>query len=230
MFILSWQRIPHDDIIKWKYFSHYCMWGFTSHRWPVTKGQQHGAFIFSLICTLNKLRSKQLLGWWFEIPSNSLWHCNDLVLWNSPNSIKLEDTGQIKNNCNSLHVYSAILKSLPANADIIKQLLCRLKCMRSLTMTSLTHWGRVIHICVGKLTIIGSDNGLLPERHQAIIWTNAGILLIGPLGTNFSEILIEIQTFSLKKIRLKMSSAKFCSFRLGLNVKAKLKCSKVTFW
>ena len=82
----------------------------------------------------------------------------------------------------------------------------------------LTHWGRVTHICVGKLTIIGSDNGLSPERRQAIIWTNAGILLIGPLGRNFSEILIEIQTFSLKKIRLKMSSAKCCSFRLGLNV------------
>ena len=50
------------------------------------------------------------------------------------------------------------------------------------------------HICVGKLTIIGSDNGLSPERRQAIIWTNAGILLISPLGTNFGEILIEIQT------------------------------------
>ena len=74
------------------------------------------------------------------------------------------------------------------------------------------------HICVSKLTIIDSDNGLSPERRQAIIWTSAGILLIGPLGTNFSEILIEIQTFSLKKIRLKMSSAKCCSFRLGLNV------------
>ena len=74
------------------------------------------------------------------------------------------------------------------------------------------------HICVGKLTIIGSDNGLSPERRQAIIWTNAGILLIGLLGTNFSEFLIEIQTFSWKKIRLKMSSAKYCSFRLGLNV------------
>ena len=56
----------------------------------------------------------------------------------------------------------------------------------------LTHWGRVMHICVNKLTIIGSDNGLLPGRRQAIIWTNNGILLTGPLGTNFSEILIEI--------------------------------------
>ena len=30
--------------------------------------------------------------------------------------------------------------------------------------TWLTHWGRVTHICIGKLTIIGSDNGLLPGR------------------------------------------------------------------
>ena len=55
----------------------------------------------------------------------------------------------------------------------------------------LTHWGRVTHICVSKLTIIGSDNGLSLGRRQAIIWTNDGILLIWPLGTNFSEILIE---------------------------------------
>ena len=73
---------------------------------------------------------------------------------------------------------------------------------------SLTHLGRVTHICVGKLSIIGSDNGLLPEPRQAIIWTNAGILLIGPLGTNFNEILIEILTFLFKKIHLKLSSGK----------------------
>ena len=34
---------------------------------------------------------------------------------------------------------------------------------------------------------------------QAIIWNNAGILLIEPLGTNFSEILIEIYTFSIQE-------------------------------
>ena len=81
-----------------------------------------------------------------------------------------------------------------------------------------THWGRVTHICVGKLTIIGSNNGLLPERRQVIIWTIVGILLIGPLGTNFGEMLIEIQTFLLKKICLKMLSAKCCPFRPRLNV------------
>ena len=82
----------------------------------------------------------------------------------------------------------------------------------------LTHWGRVTHICVSKLTIIGSDNGLSPDRRQAITWTNAGLLLIGPLGTNFSEILIEILKFSFKKTRLNVSSAKRRPFCPGLNV------------
>ena len=72
----------------------------------------------------------------------------------------------------------------------------------------LTHWGRLTHICVSKQTIIGSDNGLSPGRRQAIIWTNARILLIGNLGTNFSEILIENRIFSFKKMGLKVSSAK----------------------
>ena len=87
---------------------------------------------------------------------------------------------------------------------------------------SLTHWGRVTHICVSQLAIIGLDNGLLPDWCQAIIWTNVGLLLIGPLGTNFREILIETYTFSLKKLHLKMSGKclentghEFC---LSLNV------------
>ena len=65
-----------------------------------------------------------------------------------------------------------------------------------------------MHICISKLTIIGSDNGLSPGQRQAIIWTNAGILLIQTLGTNFREILSEIHTFSFKKMHLKMLSMK----------------------
>ena len=89
---------------------------------------------------------------------------------------------------------------------------------KSCIYMTLTHWGRVTHIYVSKLTIIGSDNGLSPGRRQATIWTNGGILLIGPLGTNFREILIEIQSFSFKKTHLKMSSGKWRPFCLGLNV------------
>ena len=91
-------------------------------------------------------------------------------------------------------------------------------------MVQLTHWGRVTHICVSKLTIIGSDNGLSPGRRQVIIWTNAGILLIGALGTNVSEILIKIGTFSLKNMLLKMSSGKRRPSCLGLNVLISIDC------
>ena len=63
-----------------------------------------------------------------------------------------------------------------------------------------------------------SDNGWLPSRRQDIIWTNDDLLLIRPSRTSFSEILIEIQIFSLKKIHLKMSSAKWQPYCLGLSV------------
>ena len=86
---------------------------------------------------------------------------------------------------------------------------------------SLTHWGRMTHICISKLTIMRSDYGLSPERRQAIILTNAALLLIGPLWTNVSEILIKI-IFLFEKIRLKVPSAKRRPFCIGLNV---LRCS-----
>ena len=79
----------------------------------------------------------------------------------------------------------------------------------------LIQWGRVRHIYVSKLTIIGSDNSLSPDQRQAIIWTNAGILLSGP-RTNIIEIRIEIQI--LKKMHLKMSSGKWLPFYIGINV------------
>ena len=82
----------------------------------------------------------------------------------------------------------------------------------------LTHWGRMTHICVSKLNIIGSDNGLSPGWGQAIIWTNDEILLIEPLETNFNQIFIEIDTFSFKKIDLEMSSGKWRPFCLGVNM------------
>ena len=91
-------------------------------------------------------------------------------------------------------------------------------CSNEIWFMELTHWGRVTHICVSKLTIIGSDNGLSPDRRKAVIWTNAGLLLIGPWGTNFNEIFIEILTFSCKKMHLKVFSAKQRPFCLGLKV------------
>ena len=82
----------------------------------------------------------------------------------------------------------------------------------------LTHWGRVPHICISKLSIISSDNGLSPSQRHTIIWTNAGILLIGHLGANFGEILIPFCIFWFKKLHLKTPSGKWWPFCLGLNV------------
>ena len=104
------------------------------------------------------------------------------------------------------------------NLPLLKNTLSSTMFMKALTVTNgLTHWGRATHIYVSKLTIIASDNGLSPGRRQAIIWNNAGILSIGLSGTNFSEIIIDILTFSFKKMRLKMPSAKWRLRRHGLN-------------
>ena len=69
----------------------------------------------------------------------------------------------------------------------------------NLCVSTLIDWGRVTHICVGNLAIIGSDNCLSPGRRHAIIWTDAGILLIGPSETDFNEILIKIIHFHSRK-------------------------------
>ena len=90
----------------------------------------------------------------------------------------------------------------------------------------LAHSGRVKHICVSKSTIIDSDNDLSSGRHQFIISTNVGILLIGPSGTIFSENLIEIHTFSFTQMHLKMSSGKWWPCCLGLNVLTTNFCAK----
>ena len=75
-----------------------------------------------------------------------------------------------------------------------------------------------VNSCVGKLTSIGSDNGLSPVRRQAIIWTNARVLLIGPVWANFNEILVGVQIFPFRKMHLHMSSANLRPVCLGLNV------------
>ena len=110
--------------------------------------------------------------------------------------------------CHDMGSHSALLGSCDENPPVTVGFLHK---------GPLTHWGRVTHVCVDELAIIGSDNGLSPGRRQAIIWNNAGILLIGPLGTNVSEILIGTHMFSFKKLHLEMS-AKWRSFCLGLNV------------
>ena len=112
-----------------------------------------------------------------------------------------DDKTLMKRHCNGGHVTPLIIK---------------LNQLRNLKW--LTHCGRLTRICVNNLTIIGKDNGLSPGRCQANVWTNAGRLLNGPLRTNYSEILIEIHAFSINKMHLNLSSAKWQPFCLGLNM------------
>ena len=94
----------------------------------------------------------------------------------------------------------------------------------------LAHRGRVTHICASKITITGSDNGLSPCRNQAIILTNAWILLIGPWRTNLNEMLIKMQQFSFKKMRLKMPSRNGGHFVSALKMARHMHISLLKNW
>ena len=141
---------------------------------------------------------------------NKLWiHCQ----W-----VQKKTPMKFESKCSKNHLTQMLwemsAKYPPFCSDIsvfLLFLLSELLCLNSLTPS-------VTHICVINLAIIGSDNGLAPSRRQVIIWTSTGILSIAPLGTNFSEILIQIQTFSFMKMDLKVSSAKWRPFYLGLNM------------
>ena len=85
---------------------------------------------------------------------------------------------------------------LTTNASL---LLCN-ELSAAIKLSDLTHWGRVTHVCLSKLTVVVSDNGLSPGRRQAIIGTNVGLLSIGPSGTNFRENLIDPYFHSRKSI------------------------------
>ena len=110
------------------------------------------------------------------------------------------------------HYEASLYSNILATDDLGTQEAQFFQIIPASTSEDWTQWGQVTYILVNEQTIIGSDNGLLPGWCQAIIWTNAAILFIQPLGTNFSEILIRIQTFSFKKIHFKMLSAKWRHF------------------
>ena len=131
---------------------------------------------------------------------------NRLIRRRSKETSKVRDTGLCV--CGNSLVTSEFLAQMASNAENVSN-------WSRYHAFWITHWARVTLIC--KLTIIGSDNGLSPGQHQAIIWTCAGIELIRTLGTNFSEILSDIHTYSFEDMYLKMS-AKWQTICLGLIV------------
>ena len=101
-------------------------------------------------------------------------------------------------------------------------LFCFTKCVRYVLNISANanQWKRspMVHIVQIPQIDHGSNNGLSPFRRQTIIYTNAGLLLIRPLGTKFNEILIKIQNFLFTKMLVKISSAKWRPFCPGEDV------------
>ena len=124
---------------------------------------------------------------------------------------------------NRISYISNVLETWTLTADIFLVKYNNLINIKSsLHVPPLTHWGRKMHICIDNLTINASENLLvtwlalshyLNQCWNTINWTQ---------GTNFSEIVIEIHTFSFKKTHLKMSSSKWSPFCLGLNVLSKM--------
>ena len=138
----------------------------------------------------------------FDVTTNNVSIIDQVINFPKMASDDLKKAGLLRQTIPAFYYIKLSHIELIELIELLPVYVVKLLCSK-LYYCLLTHWGRVAHICVGNLIIIGLDNGLSPGRRQAIIWTNAGILLIGRLGTNFSEILIEIQTSSLKKKRLK---------------------------
>ena len=57
--------------------------------------------------------------------------------------------------------------------------------------------------------LIGSSNGFSLAWHQAITWANDDVLSFGPLGTNISEIWINMYNFSVNTLRLRQNCRHF---------------------
>ena len=79
----------------------------------------------------------------------------------------------LRQNIVCLKQYNKIPCSMRSIDYIRSSLDCEVTLFARSTICISTHWGRMPHICVSKLTVIGLDNGLSPGRRQAIIWTNA---------------------------------------------------------
>ena len=192
--------VIHDDVIKCKHFPRY--WPFVREMNFSHKGQWRGALMFSLICT-------RINGWVNNGEAGDLRryrvHCDITVM--SSRGEWINRWTQVM-HCNRANDDSGTWRGRYSKNALWK-IAVQGRDHDRVLVPLLTCWGRVTQMCVNNLTTFGPDNGLSHGRRQAIIWTNAEILSIVPLGTNLSEISIsEIQTFSLKKMGLKVSSGK----------------------
>ena len=156
----------HDEVIEWKHFPRY---------WPFVRGIHR-----SPVNSPHKASDAELWwGWWFETPSRSLWrHRNVPAADSDPSPKQNGNPGWLQPSPWAwLRCWWQFWSSF-LWAEVRSLLSSCAKITRNVSLVKSNHWGRVTYICVSKLTLVGSDNGLSPCRRQAIIWANAGIWLI----------------------------------------------------
>ena len=135
----------------------------------------------------NKQLSKQSRGWSFEMPSRSLWrHCNESR--GSVGPLVTNDFTQITSFTQICSVETSKRFRLRKYLSLVKEILC--------------------HCCSWKIELYR----LYLKVLNPLSWSNADLLQIRHLGTNFSEIRIRIPTFSFMKMYLKMSLANWWPF------------------
>ena len=170
---------------KWHY-SYSSKHGLRAWRWPVTKASAASDENLLKVTTFPfQLSSCQHRLWHWSIPATPhvTGHTNILKLNKYIYFIytyKMLICTAYPSECKGGHQESFNFCHGTSSRLYISWPQCL--CAIVVSVTTVTHWSRVTHICVSNLTIIGSANGLSPGRRQSIIWTNAGILLIEPLG------------------------------------------------
>ena len=118
---------------------------------------------------------------------NRCWFITSRVLWNSPNGNTLENAHE-NNHYNVFENETFEIKDFNDTNIILG--IC------------LTHWGRVTHMRHW------TGLSFVQVVTRPLFGANDDFLWIEPLGTKFSEIFIEINTFSLTKLHWKVLSAK----------------------
>ena len=156
--------------------------------------------VFGFVCLIKPLNKQSVVIW--DALAFMQCHCNEFSVSRvhyNPVLVSIKIAHNIAPNVHAAdgkNKYMYIVSGTTAYHDSIimwikaslwpEMSFHKFKCVKNTSVYVLTHWGRETHICVGNLTIIDSDNGLSPGQRQAIIWTNSGLFLIGPLGTYFN--------------------------------------------
>ena len=164
---------------------------------------------------LNKRLSKQSIPRWFEMPSRSLWrHCNEGLHVVAPSPYEYQCWYNVTISWVPWHLHEG---DFAGRGQDITEIYVKATLLK---ITSISPWDKWVkmYVHIVCLTypplvphICASDNGLSPVRCQAITWTNAGLLSIGLMWTDFNEIWIWILSFSFKKMHLKLSSARMAA-------------------